>query len=664
MKIQFLSLALLVATTFGASAADANIAAVAKSASQFHDGDSLQPFRTLEMWTRDSLNDKSLRRELESTFIEMAGPASTFEARRFACIQLSVIGTERALPTLAPMLSDEKTAGIACVALGTYPSGKADEVLRKALASAQGLAAVQVINTLGDRRDEKSVQPLARLARSSESGIAVAAMASLGKIGDSDARDALVALGKGLAPALAPALVQAKLQCAQMLADSGDRKRAAALYEELLAGGSSAAVRRAAYGALLRLDKDQGEERINKTLHSADDTLKPVAIAGIRNLKSRKAIEAYGKKLQLLAPQEQVWMIESLTAHGEEATRATLVAVLDSPETPVRLAAIKGLGQIGDYLEVTPLAQRLAVATDVEEQRAIQRALDGFPGGNVTDAAILKQMQKASGKPRGILITTLAHRQGAAANRMLLEETGNADPAAAKAAFRALGRTAVGSDVPKLIEDLTEQTDADVRAEAGNAAAQALARVEPASHRSALVRDGLGRATKPESRAAIMPLLAACGDPDSLAALQGGLRDLDSRVREAALRGLADWPSAAPWDALMYVYRRPENPAFRGIALRGLVRIAGEVNTHQSSGLATHYKQLIDGAEGDAEMKMILGVMGDTTDPEVLPLAVRQLENAGVRPEAEVAVKKIAASVKAKNPQAAEEALAKLKTKS
>ena len=51
-------------------------------------------------------------------------------------------------------------------------------------------------------------------------------------------------------------------------------------------------------------------------------------------------------------------------------------------------------------------------------------------------------------------------------------------------------------------------------------------------------------------------------------------------------------------------------------------------------------------ADGDAEYKLILGAMGDAANPQVLEMAVELTAKPGVRAEAEVAVKKLADSLR------------------
>lgn len=158
-------------------------------------------------------------------------------------------------------------------------------------------------------------------------------------------------------------------------------------------------------------------------------------------------------------------------------------------------------------------------------------------------------------------------------------------------------------------------------------------------------------------------MLPRCGDAQALALLKSAQADPDPRVRDTAVRALAEWPDASAWEPLVGVYRRGATEAIHGLALRGLVRLAGEENAHPNAMLFDRYRQLLDGAHTDADLRLILGALGGVADPKALPLVLPLLANAGVRPEAEVAVRKIAESIKAKHPQAAQEALQKLQSK-
>src|SRR5262249_4466017 len=117
------------------------------------------------------------------------------------------------------------------------------------------------------------------------------------------------------------------------------------------------------------------------------------------------------------------------------------------------------------------------------------------------------------------------------------------------------------------------------------------------------------------------------------------------------------------WDALFGVYQNPDNEKIRGIALSGLVRLAGEENPHADQRLLERYQQLLSNAHGEGETKLILGALGGVARPGALPLAIPFLSDSSGRAEAQVAVKRIAAGIKAQHPQEAAEALQRLEAK-
>jgi HEAT repeat protein len=669
MRTQFLNglLFLGLATTLGLPAfsapapTQADIDKIVAAAATYQAGQSREPLRQLEQWVGHP--SSSVRKHLEQGLVRLLEPTSTFEARRFACKQLGIIGDKRSLPALAKLLNSEENAGIACLALTTYPPGKADDILRAALPSTPGTARIQIINTLGDRRDAKAVKLLTQSAGDADTAVAKAAIAALGKIGNQAAWTSITSLSKDAKPELQTTLTEATVRCADALACSKDRATALAIYEGLLVPSQPAYVRRAAFDALLRLDNEHAQARILEALHSSDPTLKPVAIADVRVLASNDASGVFAAELPKLTPQEQIWMIDSLAARADAPACAAIGKCLESPDANVRRAAIDALGRVGDTWCVVLFVAALDQARSAEERRALEASLVGLRGGAQTDRAMITALKKSAGATRASLVTAVALRQGPVANLLLLDEAEQLDPVVAKAALRALSKTAADRELTPLLEVLTQTRNAEVRSEAASAAAQALTRMDKPSRRSALVRQALGWAQRIDSEIALLGLLPGCGDAAALAELKTAARNPDSRIRDAAVSALAEWPDVSAWDALADLYLQPATELVRALALRGLVRLTGEQNAHPSAQLIARYRLLLTKAHSDADIRLILGALGGDAQPEALQIAVSLLNNAGVRAEAEVAVKRIAEAIKAQHPKAAQEALSRLQNK-
>jgi HEAT repeat protein len=653
-------------TAFGDQPTAGDIPGLVAAASKYHSDQSLEPFRSLEELRRDT--SPEVRAKLEAGFIQLLGTNSTFEARRFACKQLGIMGSTKALPALTQLLKSDETASIACLALTTYPHGKADSILRQALAGARGKVRVQIIDALGDRRDEKATKLLAAVARGAEDGrdsetqAGVAAIAALGKIGTRAAYSTIVSLCACAGNELEPALAEAKMRCAERFAASGDTKAAVAIYNELMAPTQPAFLRRGAFLALLRRDKDGGEERILATLHGGDSLLEPVAIAAIGRLSSPGASEKFALELPKLSTQAQAWMLETLAIRADVAARSALEHSLRSPDSTVQRAAIKGLAHAGNTGSVGGLVQVLAASKNADDVRLVQTTLVELGGGNETDQALLSAVRDSSGDGRARLFNVLARRQGPGANAVFLEQAKQSDPVVAKAALQTLAKTAQAGDLPKLLQTVAELNDADVRSEAESCAAQALSRMKDSARRSEIVEQALEKAGNGEGHISLLRLLPSCGDDASLKKLQAAAAESDAQIHETAVRALAEWPNSTAWDALAAAEKSESEP-LRGVAMHGLARLAEEANAHPDATLMARYRQLVADARGAGELKLILGSLAGAGDPDALDISLPLLTNSDVHAEAVLAVKKIAEAVKAKHPELAEKALKQIDAK-
>lgn len=639
----------------------ADLPKLVADAAKYQSGQSVEPLQRIEQLLRDSAGKPALRSEIEAAMVKLLAPSATFEARRFACQMLAVVGTDPSLPALAELLRDDETVGIACLALSNRRSEKVNETLRNALSSARGRTRLQIIGALGNHQDAKSVEALAKLACDTDAAVADAAVLALGKIGTAPAHEAVGALRKEAKPGQASAVIEATLQVAEQLAAAGDRKAASAIYAELLRPEAPANIRRGALAALMQLDEDGGQQRILDALAGRDPVLAPVAIARLASLKSDGASKTFAAMLPKLSPSAQVWMIEALAARGDAAAREAIPRQLEASDAGVRRAAVAAVGRLEDASAVPLLAKTLSGANPPGELQDIELALASLRGGAATDQALVAELKHASVDAKVRLFSVLARRGARAAVPALLAEAGGSDLATVQAAFQALGRIAAGDDLPAVLEKLAGLKAPDARGDAERAAARALAKIADVSRRSETVRRALAKSSDIEARSSLVRLLPNAADAKALAALEAAVADKEPRIRDAAVRALAAWPDTTAWSPLLAVFRRPENDAHRALTLRALVRLASDLNAKPDAALVDRYRQLLSRARGNDELKLILGALAGAAHPDALALALPLVSKAGVRAEAELAVKKIAASVRAQHPQAAQAALERLK---
>ena len=577
--------------------AAADLDSLVALAAKYESGSSAEPLRQFEQLLCESVGDSGKRAGLENALIRLLAPDATFEAKRFACKHLAVHGSEASLPALAALLKQEQTVGLACLALGTLSTAKAGDVLRAALTDVRGLSRVQLIDTLGHRAEGESVKALTELAHDADGAVASAAIRALGAIDAAPARDAVSALRRDANPAVAAAVAEASLQGAEQFATAGDRVASAAICEELLHATSPSYIRRGAFGLLVRCDTDGGMKRVGQALASEPIDTVLAAVA-IAQVPNLRG-EGVSRTFGAVLPR----LPPSL--------QVLLIEALACRADADARASLRG--QIGAADPAVRHAARVAVGS-LDDASAVSVLVQALTVAATPDEA--KDVQRALAGLRG----------GEATDQAICDALRQSVPQGRPALMAALSRRGGGTAVKALLEQ-SGASDEQV----SRAAAQALVRIA----------DG--------------------GDTASLAALQAAVAGGDSRTREVALHTLAAWRGVAAWDTLAGIYLKPLNGAEHAMALRGLVRIAGEGNAYPDAALVGRYNQLLTGAQGGRDCKLILNVLAGVAHPDALALALPLLDVPGVHGEAAEAVRRMASAIQKTHPEAARSALQRLK---
>ncbi len=190
---------------------------------------------------------------------------------------------------------------------------------------------------------------------------------------------------------------------------------------------------------------------------------------------------------------------------------------------------------------------------------------------------------------------------------------------------------------------------------------QTLSKIDDAGHRSNILCDQIDEAKTVAARCALIRLLTVAGGPRALATLRSASTNPDAQIADTAVRTLAGWRDATAWDGLLEIYRQPKSEPHRVLALRGLVRLATAENASPTPALVARYRQLLDGARGDNDRRLLLGALAGVAHPDALPLVLPLVSNDAVHAEAVLAVKKIATAIKAQHPKIAQDALQRVK---
>jgi len=204
-------------------------------------GQSREPLTKVSDLVRKAYGSPAELGRIEKSMLELLRSDATPAAKQFVCRKLSIIGTEACVSTLAAMLTQKPAskqephpADMARYALERIPGAAVDEALRNALRTTTGKTKVGIINTLGQRRDSRSVRALRSLIRDSDPLTAGAAVAALGNIANPQATRALAQAKDKATGKLRLLVCDAYLKCADELAAQGKKEEALAIYNELM----------------------------------------------------------------------------------------------------------------------------------------------------------------------------------------------------------------------------------------------------------------------------------------------------------------------------------------------------------------------------------------------------------------------------------------------
>ncbi|MFH1718090.1 MAG: HEAT repeat domain-containing protein [Planctomycetota bacterium] len=600
-----------------------------------------QPLIAVEELIRQSQDKPGERKYIEVRLAELLGDA-TFEAKSFICKQLWFIGTAESVPAVARLLVDEKTADMACYAIGQNPSPQAAQALRESLGKTGPAVQIRIINVLGDRRDVPSVEAIGKLVFGQDRQVAEAALAALGKIGGERAREILArARVKGDSD-LRFAATDAYLRCAEDLVAEGKREQAVEVYKELAEEGEASIIRSAAVKGLADAGGRDAVPLVIRALQDQDRMVRSTARGCVRTMQGEGVTELFAAELQKTSPDEQVLLIGSLADRGDPAALPAIVAGANGADAGVRMAALSAIGRLGDSSHVDLLVQVAAKDIGSAEKSIALNSLTLLRGDRVDDA-IVRNMQDSKPTMRSQLIEVLFDRNAVEAVPALLLEAANPDPKVRRAAFKALGRLAGEKDLPSLVGLLTNVQDESGGREAERAVAAVARKIADEDERDDVVGAALVGEKRVAVRCSLLRVLGGIANKEALETVAGSSKDDNAAVQDTAVRALAGWPDAAAAEVLLQIYCRTQSQTHRLLALRGFVRLLALPSSgrtpQESLGLC---RQALSQAETAAERKLVLSGLANVADPKALEMLEPFLQAEAVRLEAGMAAIKIA----------------------
>ena len=567
----------------------------------------------------------------------LASGEATFPAKQYACRMLKLIGTDKSVPALAKLLTDEKLAHAARYALEALPGKAAGAALRDAFATSSGRVRIGLIGALGARRDGKAVAALAKLTGDTDAMTACAACTALGRIGNKDAAAALAAACNWTG-AVEIARATASLTCATCLAQEGEAKAAQKIFTALLDEKQAKQVRVGAFLGLVRLGPQKELPRVLAALKGDDPVLGQAVVPALLALAPKAVVPALTAELPTLPEAKQVLALNALSAiPGVAPLGEKLTALLNAPGAEVQLAAVNAAVHLGDGANVPALVAKLV--NDDDMGKAAKQALTDMQG-NGTAGELIKAAGAGDPKLRVSVIAILADRRDVKVLPSLYALLDDTNSKVRHAAAKSIGNLGEAADVAKLAGLIVAKKDAGDRDSLASALAAVASRQADVATRAASIISGLASADD-EAKVQLLGVLSALGGKPACEAVRGCLASPAPDVKKAAVKALAEWPDAGPLNDLLAVAKGDANDINRILALRGYIRVLALANMKADKRLQL-YHDAMSMAQRTEEKRAVLAGLAMVQDVSAFKLIETYFHDESVKTEALLASLQVA----------------------
>ncbi|HWX22530.1 MAG TPA: HEAT repeat domain-containing protein [Candidatus Binatia bacterium] len=573
-----------------------------------------------------------------------------------ACQKLRLIGTVRAVPVLATLLSGEQTAHASRYALEGMPFPEAVAALREALGSTSGSIKAGLIDSLGWRHDTAAVPLLGKALPDADPTVAAAAAVALGRIGGKEAVAALTDMREKAPAAVQPALLGGLSRCADQFLAGGDANEAAALYRTLSTSEISLPIRVAAWRGLVMADAGGRAELVYTALAGQEHSLHAAALKVLRELKDASVLEVCQRRWSTLAADAQLAVLDARLKLGGDVLPFVRTAT-QSPYLPVRVAAWQALGDLADPMSI-PTLGKTAAGAEPGERDAARESLARVHGAGVREA-LLKDLAGAEPPEKVELLRALGERGDADAATVLLANAAAEPKTVRLAALESLRKIAQpGTAAPLLV--LAAKSKSEAECEPVLKALYAVCESGRDTEQTAAAILGAMKPLPAAERRLVLPVLPELGTPAALELALAATREQDTESVKQAVSVLAQWPNATPAESLVELAHLSADPNIQVLALRGCIDVAAQ--EPDSAKRLAWFQQVMATAKRAEEKKQALGQIGQVPTPAALQLAMSHLGDAELANEAGLAAVTIAEKVAGSDPKLAREAAAKLLT--
>ena len=347
-------------------------------------------------------------------------------------------------------------------------------------------------------------------------------------------------------------------------------------------------------------------------------------IAGslVKPVATKAAVGAY----TALSAAAKVALLTAFGERREVAAAGIALQALKSEDADVRIAGARAAARVAGEKAVAPLAD-LAASGDDNVRNAAKECLAAVPGAAAA-SAILALARTGKPEVRTALMSVLGELRTPAATGVLVDTAkGEAETGIAVEALRALARFAGAAEEPAVLGVLVSTASDDVRDAARNTFLSCARRSGDVAVSLGMAIDKLAGASVP-AKAALLTTLADLGGPRALDELKRAAADKDADVKRAAVTALAEgWGDAGAMPVLLDIAKSDDGASLRVVALRGYLRLTGQMDAGKPEEKVARVKDAIAVATRPDEKRQALSVLRDCRIDAAVETAAKLLDD-------------------------------------
>ncbi len=586
--------------------------------------------------------------------------------------QIQRIGKAESVPALAKLLDSENEhlADYARRALEKNPDASADDVLLAALGKAESAKMkIGLLNSLGERHVQRALEPVATALNDEDPRVAAAAVTALiGISGPNSGRALVGVLGKPTGPITLKA-AQALMDIAQDLLRQTNYNAASQVYDFLYRGATVKArdnddynpfsIRIGALNGLAICDPAKLTARIAEVIKDDDPRVRIAAVTAARLAPTKEPMQILCDMLEDLEPFYQIQVLGLIGDRGDLSSVKYAKQALASDDQGVELAAVDVLTRIGCDSSAEILMDK-AVNGSGAVQKAAKAGLALMAGPRV-DEVIAAQAKSGPKDVRVVALGVLGKRGLPGTTEALLQYAAEGDEDIRSAAFDALVDVADQVDVATLA-DLVVATKTEKVRRSGVAALEAALGKATDKDAAAQIMVAKMKGADTDAKVALLGCLDALGGPAALNAVVGATTSSNDKVKDAAIRTLANWPDYAATEKLLAIAGEPQTSLTHYVlAMRGALRLIGTSdNVAMDDRVASCFKAF-DLARRTDEKRQAIATMASLPSAKVAERLLNLAQDEAFKNEAGMAAVDLAGRMIRGNRDAARELAQKIR---